>query len=305
MTQKTTAALLLDADNFSTKSRDQGASSPDPKRFVELAAEYGSLVGCYAFRDFSHYSVHAGETAETVNELRYSLYKCGFTNIDCPKLPNGGRGDHGWKDTTDDKMVEMASTLARHMTQLDYLIFATGDRNFLPVMNQVRLESGVKPILFLPLVVGGDRWFEDAAWEIVRVRPILEHMLEKIGETLLGPTTFSPAVVDSITRRWYDAKKVALVAVFDYVLDTIRCAHYDLRLDGKDRRNRKSVMDIVFTRVRRNPLVKTYHDIEQVIAFLITHSIIVPVDGDSERLKLAPSLPLVQFATNAKNVRAA
>lgn len=132
---------------------------------MEKLLQLGQLEHAGIYTDVRHIA-----TAQNNNyDLLIKAYILGFKTIHCPKL-NGAEIP---KDTVEENLAHDVYDLLENRPDINTFVFATHDRNFLPVINRVKQRR--KTVIVVMNSPTGSKCFELIANQVIKIVPPIEN----------------------------------------------------------------------------------------------------------------------------------
>ena len=178
MTESTgnSVALFIDWDNLAISiAADMGGATPDVKRIVQKAQEYGNIILARAYAEWN-----------TMSE-RLSVYRAGVEPVYAPTfrfetdpVTQASRG----KSLADPVMVADCIDTLHILPQINVYVIVSGDKDLIPVVRLAQLR-GRRVVVIGPDFVAGV--LRDMADEFVPYRGLVQGTLAEVGAPHLVP----------------------------------------------------------------------------------------------------------------------
>lgn len=131
-------AFFMDFDNMIGGDTEKGMNPATMDYINNQLLQLGIIEHAAIYTDVRHIATTC------YYDLLTKAYVLGIRTIHCPKL----NGSEEMKDTVDENLAHDAYNLLEHRPDIDTFVFATQDRNFLPIINYCK-QRRKKVILVL------------------------------------------------------------------------------------------------------------------------------------------------------------
>lgn len=139
-------ALLIDWDNLAISiAADMGGATPDVKRIVQKAQEYGRILIARAYAEWNTMSERLSVYRAGVEPVYAPTFR--FENDPFTQAPRG-------KSLADPVMVTDAIDTLHIMPQITTLVLVTGDKDLIPVVRLAQLRARKVVVIGPDLVAG-------------------------------------------------------------------------------------------------------------------------------------------------------
>lgn len=191
-------AVLIDVENIHYSTLNNYSETPDWARIVDVCKTFGRISSIQAFGDWIEFQKEIPEIQSNgIQPIFVPLSQDGKSSLDC-------------------YLTVSAMKLFFQNETVDTLILASGDRDYIPLISELKAMGKNVIILAVPGTLSKD--LTTIVDEVIPYKPVREHRVLSDVEEKADVTTFKHFVVEtlrelesnSVNDRWVNLASIGL-----------------------------------------------------------------------------------------------